>query len=446
MKVVHIPFCFYPDPVGGTEIYVEALAHNLLDLGVESVIAAPSASQEKESQGQTPSLKVRSFAVAAESVELLREMYGTGDPVAAARFGRILDEEQPNLVHLHAFTRGASLLVVREAKRRGLPVVFTYHTPTASCARGTLLRQGREVCEGTLDRRTCVRCALHGLGLNGTRGQLLSMLPPAAGRVIGAARLEGGGWTALRMSELVQLRHNAFRALMREVDSVVALSRWSEELLLRNGVPPEKITRSRHGLTQAVMDTGAVADQQEFDERPLRIAFLGRTDPTKGADTLIQALRLRPRLAVQLDLYGIMQGTSSNGYFDNLKQLAGTDARINFLPAVPAAQVVTLLQKYHLLAVPSRWLETGPLVVFEAFAAGRPVLGSKLGGLGELIEDGRNGLLVEAGDVAAWAEALERLADDRVLLKHMQANVRPPRQMSDVAVEMKTLYHQLVRN
>jgi glycosyltransferase involved in cell wall biosynthesis len=444
MKVVHVPFCFYPDPVGGTEIYVEALARSLKPLGVESVIAAPSSGDEGQPH-QSHSLRVRRFAVAPESRDILREVYGAGDPLAAARFGRVLDEERPDVVHMHAFTRGASLRVLREAKRRRLPVVFTYHTPTVSCQRGTLLRYGREVCDGALDRRVCARCTLQGLGLNGTRGRMLSALPPAVGRVLGAARLEGNVWTALRMSELTRLRHEAFRELMREADGVVALCRWGTELLLRNGVPAEKIVLSRHGLAPPGTHPAPADGSLDFDRQPLRVAFLGRTDPTKGPDTLIRALRSRPRLKVQLDLYGIVQGAAGHGYFDELKQLAAGDARINFLPAAPADEVVALLGKYHLLAVPSRWLETGPLVVLEAFAAGRPVLGSRLGGLAELIRDGQDGLLVEAGNVPAWAEAFERLAGDRGLLKRLQSQVNPPRRMSEVAAEMRSLYRRLLR-
>ena len=57
------------------------------------------------------------------------------------------------------------------------------------------------------------------------------------------------------------------------------------------------------------------------------------------------------------------------------------------------------LSRIDVLAVPSQWLETGPLVVLEAFAAGTPVIGSDLGGIRELVSDGRDGLLVPHDDV-----------------------------------------------
>jgi len=53
---------------------------------------------------------------------MLRELYGEGDPEASAAFGRILKASRPNVVHIHAFTRAVSILLVRVAKQHGLPV------------------------------------------------------------------------------------------------------------------------------------------------------------------------------------------------------------------------------------------------------------------------------------------------------------------------------------
>src|ERR1700687_1531550 len=128
VKLAHVPFTFAPDPIGGTEIYVEALARNLTSWGIDSVILAPS-SNGKSQRYDYNGLCVRRYRIAPSSDKMLRELYGAGDPAAAAEFGQILDEERPDAVHLHAFSRGVSLLMVRAAKRRGIPVFFTYHTP-----------------------------------------------------------------------------------------------------------------------------------------------------------------------------------------------------------------------------------------------------------------------------------------------------------------------------
>jgi glycosyltransferase involved in cell wall biosynthesis len=104
-----------------------------------------------------------------------------------------------------------------------------------------------------------------------------------------------------------------------------------------------------------------------------------------------------------------------------------------------------LLRKYDLLAVPSTGLETGPLAVLEAFAAGVPVLGSRLGGIPELVRDGIDGVLVSPDDPTAWATALRQLATEPGLLSRLRAGIRPPRTMKNVAEDMLEIYSRVSR-
>ncbi len=441
MKVLHVPFGFYPDPVGGTEVYVMSLAQHLRDCDVRAVIAAPA---EQEAAYLHAGVPVRRFAM-ARTIRDVQELYGAGDPMAARAFGRILHDERPHVVHFHSFTRGVSVRLLHEAKCRGIPTVFTYHTPTVSCQRGTLMRWGTTVCDGRLDRALCVSCTLHGLGLNTMSSRALGSFPTSIGRLIGAAGLSGGLWTALRMTELMQMRHAAFRALMGEVNHVIALCQWTKELLLRNGVPEAKITVSHHGLPQALAGCGQEEESLPLTQGPLRIAYLGRLDPTKGPDILIRALRVLPELSVEFHIYGIVQNAAGATYLQQLKALTAGDPRIRFFPAVASNSIVSLLRGYHLLAVPSRWLETGPLVILEAFAAGIPVIGSYLGGIAELVEHGVNGLLVEPDAIGGWCQALRQLTEDRALLMRLRTGIHPPRGMVEVAEEMVALYRSILK-
>jgi glycosyltransferase involved in cell wall biosynthesis len=438
VKVLHVPFAYPPDPVGGTEVYVAGLARALGARGIESVVAAPGPPLRYVHDG----LPVVRFETTTGRVDPAL-LQGDGDPVAAAAFGRLLDRERPDVVHLHALTSGVSLRGAREARRRGLPVAFTYHTPTVTCVRGTLLREGTEVCDGALDGPRCARCALDGLGVPRWLARPLGAVPVGVGRALGAAGLAGGAFTAARMSALVAERHRAVRAFLGEVDRVVALCRWTADLLDRLGVPRARVVVSPHGLGEAApARPRPVAARPAGD--PLRVAFLGRLDPTKGADLLVDALRALPGAPVVLDLHGVAQGPAGARYRSELRRRAAGDGRVRFREAVEPRAVVDLLRDADVLAVPSRWLETGPLVVLEAFAAGTPVLGAALGGIAELVRDGVDGLLVPAGDRDAWRAALARLAADRDLVATLRAGVRPPRPMTAVAAEMAALYGGLL--
>jgi glycosyltransferase involved in cell wall biosynthesis len=94
--------------------------------------------------------------------------------------------------------------------------------------------------------------------------------------------------------------------------------------------------------------------------------------------------------------------------------------------------------------VPSRYMETGPIVVQEARALGIPVMGADLGGISERVEDGVDGWLLPFDDPEPWADAIREAATDRAKLARLSANMRRKRSQDDVASEMATLYRQIL--
>jgi glycosyltransferase involved in cell wall biosynthesis len=425
--------------MGGTEVYVEALGRHLAQQGVLSVIAAPALSNQSYEYNHLP---VRRFAISPE-IRHLADLYGSGDRQGALEFAKLLDAEQPDLVHLHAFTRGVSLRLVRAAKARGLPVVFTYHTPTVSCTRGTLLRWGEEICDGEIDVATCTACTLQAQGAPKGLAKALAQLPPPLTQPLAHTPLKGKLWTALQMRAMVQCRSKVFQEFMAEVDHVIAVCDWVKRVLILNQVPEAKITLIRQGLCHDPPARVATPAPVETPDRPLRLIFLGRLDPTKGLDVLLAALGTDRELKVTLDVYGVLQGDGQDGYQQRLQALIKADPRVVLKSPIPADQVVTTLGAYDLLVVPSQWLETGPMVVLEAFAAGVPVLGSRLGGIGELVSDGVDGLLVEASSERAWLELLRVLVSDRQKLVKLKSSVQLPLGMSTVASRTRFVYAQV---
>ncbi len=442
MKVIHVPFCFAPDPIGGTEVYVANLTRDLQGLGVEAMIAAPS---ETSRTYVHDGLRVRRYAVSEKITDVV-QLYGPGDALAATEFAKILDEEMPDLVHLHAFTRGVSLRLVQAAKKRGIRVVFTYHTPTVSCQRGTLLLWGHDFCDGKLDVVRCSGCTLNGLGMYGPLAARMGRLTPVVGRWLGNRGLQGGIWTALRTSELITVRHAVYRKMTEEVDHIVAVCNWVREVILLNDVPAAKVSLSRHGISWTP-DTSTTAPSSASGARDeTRIAFVGRLDSTKGVHVLINALRMIPKLKIKLDIYGVVQSPANAAYQKEMVTLSQGDSRISFLEPIASREVVPRLRQYDFLAIPSQWIETGPLVALEALAAGIPVIGWKLGGINEIVQHGVNGLLIEPDSVVRWAETLRRVAEDAELRAQLKAGVRPPRTSLDVAQEMLALYQSLLES
>ena len=371
----------------------------------------------------------------------LEQLYGAADPEASKRFGVLLDEEAPDLVHQHALTPACSSELMRQAKLRGLPVVFTYHTPAVSCQRGTLMLWGTDPCDGALEVGRCTACTLQGLGAGWVESRLLARVPPVGGRWIGKSGASGGAWTALRMSSLITVRHQELRALFDLVDRFVVLAPWVARVLEINGVPDRKLTMCPHGITQP--STSSV--EPRGDRATLRMAHLGRMDPMKGTALLIDAVRASPGANIALDIYGVVQHSSADALMEEFRRGAEQDQRINFLPAIPHGDVISTLATYDLVAIPSQLMETGPLVALEAFAAGVPVLGSALGGIADKVRDRVDGILVRPfNSVSAWSDALTDCVNDVEQVRRLRRSIQAPRSMTHVAAEMHNLYEQLV--
>jgi glycosyltransferase involved in cell wall biosynthesis len=246
------------------------------------------------------------------------------------------------------------------------------------------------------------------------------------------------------MRAMVQCRTQVFQEFMAEVDHVIAVCDWVKKVLILNQVPEAKISLIRQGLCHEPSELPPVLETFKQTDPPLRLIFLGRLDPTKGVDMVISAIQADSNLNVTLDIYGVLQGDQQDPYQQKLQEQINSDSRLFLNAPIPADQVVVTLQAYDLLVVPSQCLETGPMVVLEAFAAGVPVMGSRLGGIAELVTDGVDGLLVEAGSVSAWTELLRRLCGDRQVLDRLKSSVGQPGSMREVSALMASIYRKII--
>jgi glycosyltransferase involved in cell wall biosynthesis len=129
--------------------------------------------------------------------------------------------------------------------------------------------------------------------------------------------------------------------------------------------------------------------------------FLGRLSPEKGARTVIDAWK---RGMGKLLVVG--EGPEAS----QLRRTA--PEHVEFVGSVPKLEVSHFLREAKALLVPSMWYEAQPRVILEAYAAGVPVIASRIGGLPDLVVEGSSGLLVPPSDPAGWAAAIEQLLDD----------------------------------
>ena len=211
--------------------------------------------------------------------------------------------------------------------------------------------------------------------------------------------------------------------LTRAVDAVICHTEQGRRRLLRQGVPADRLHVVPHGLL------GRRLESEPAPAERLRLLQFGQIKPYKGIDVLLEALGLltpaeRARLEVQIVGKPQQDPTPLRRRATEL----GLDACVSFtFGFVPEARVDALFATTDALLFPYRDIEASG-VLMQAVAAGLPVVASRIGAFAELLEHGREGFLVPAGDALALAGALRRLAAAPAVLTGMRREMRALRE------------------
>lgn len=229
-----------------------------------------------------------------------------------------------------------------------------------------------------------------------------------AGRLTGVRHIVSGIRVAERRS---RKRLWLDRATEWMVERHVCVSRDVAEFSIRDGrLSPEKVIVIPNGVDVDRFASAPPADLAEFGipARSRVILSVGRLDPQKGPDVLLEAFLLLASRYAAAHLLLVGSGPMA----DALQRAAreyGLEQRVHF--AGWRGDVPELMRAASILALPSRW-EGMPNVVLEAMAAGLPVVASRVEGIGDLVRDGETGRLVEPDHPDAVAAALGELLAD----------------------------------
>jgi glycosyltransferase involved in cell wall biosynthesis len=194
--------------------------------------------------------------------------------------------------------------------------------------------------------------------------------------------------------------------LLREAGAVVALTPIERDFLLRRGLRPERVHVIPAGIP---VEAAALAGPVPPPAEPPTVLFLGAATYDKGAVHLMQAMRLLEAEGVEVRL--AIAGTVTSQFQQAIARAPALERlSVAVLGVAPAAEKERLLRECVALAMPSR-VDSFGLVYLEAWAAGRPVIGARAGGVPAVIDHETNGLLVPFGDVPAIAAAIRRLVE-----------------------------------
>ncbi|RPJ47231.1 MAG: glycosyltransferase [Candidatus Latescibacterota bacterium] len=284
--------------------------------------------------------------------------------------GDLVDRHHPDVAHLHNIAHQLSGSVVAALAWRGVPTVQTLHDYKLVCPAYRRFRDGRP----------CDSCHRHRY------------------------------WEAVRhrcvlgrrSASLVAATESSFYAAIGLYEKGIALyhapSLFMKETMVRWGIEASRIVHFPYTIDIAAR-TPAGEDDGTF-------LFLGRLSGEKGLGVLLDAAARVPQARIRI------AGEGPEGEGLEREAAARGLSSIRFEGYLEGDGLARALASCRALLLPSEYDDNSPLVIYEAFAFGKPVIAARRGGMPELVRDGETGILFPAGDGAALADAILALEGD----------------------------------
>lgn len=312
------------------------------------------------------------------------------DPQMRQVVSDLIQQIQPDIVHYHSLLN-FSFRTVEDIAKLGFSSVFTSHNYYPICPRMYLFKEDLSLCNGPeFDAGNCALC-VH-------QPQKQAAL---------SARAETGC--------------EIFRD---SIDRHLAVSNRVRDLYIQNGHPAEKIIvlhQQPESVDWSWNEIGAMRRIEIALNRPLKIGFIGSLLPQKGAHILVGAMQAFTRLHMEAHIFG----AGHEQYISAMRSL-DTKQIVQFHGRYEPEQLPEILRSVDVVVVPSVWEDCAPLVVAEALAARCPVVGSRIGGIPDFIEDGKTGLLFKPNNPMDLAQKLTQFLTNETLLGKMQTAIVKP--------------------
>lgn len=463
MKILLVSHRYPPAHSSGTEVYTANLAEGLVGRGHE--VAVFTAEKDIARPHLSFSTRMHQGIAVHELVNNLhyRDFRATWDhPGIDPVFQEVLRREKPEVVHFHHLLY-LSVGCVEAAAASGARVVFTLHDFWLQCPRfGQRLHADGTICE-TIDFERCGGCLTSFRYSNSPGEQRLAgwiaKLKQRTGLDLATAARRAGDWLraregdeggsepdpahALVLARETELRTTELRKrLGHAVQMFLSPSRFLRDELVRWGVPAERIEHLPTGVDLATLARGARSPRGERT----RVGFVGSLVPVKGVLVLLEAWQLLEpgcRERARLEIIGPEgHDLDFSKWVESGARAAGAELR----GKVEHAEMAGVLRELDLLVVPSLWFENQPLVILEALAARTPLLVSDLGGMVELVEEGKSGWRFPVGDANALADRLQWILEDPSRLDALQVEAQPPPSLGDQVAAVEAIYERLARD
>ncbi len=433
MRILLAVHGYPPTHNGGAERRAERTARALAALGhqvrvfcVEAIVKVPP--QPSWEERDQDNVRVRRLVLHAfDNTTQFRQSYDNSQTADAMK--RLLAEWRPDVVHLFSgYLLTASVL--RVAVEAGVPVVVSLTDYWWICQRINLIRSDGARCDGPTPVG-CARCHAEETRRFRLPAQKFPRVADRFWRAVARVPM-----LANQVGVPAQItRAETLMRCLGLVQAIISPSQFLANQYIVRGAPSERMRVWRQGVQ---------LDRCELRKSSprLRVGYIGQIKRHKGVDLILEAWAYlqgdHPR---ELRLYGSAAG--EYGYAQQLREQMHGLANVEWKGEFHGAQVWQVLADLDVLVVPSRWVENSPNTILEAQAVGVPVIGSNLGGVAELVQHERNGLVFQVDDARDLARQLQRLLDEPALLSRLRNADTAFRTFDQEVCQLVELYAEL---
>lgn len=356
---------------GGTERYLFDLCQGLQSEGSEIFHFSMKDCRNFESQWQKYFVENVDYGSALEKDWLTKIKIACGSIYsfeAKKKIESLIEQFKPDIAHIHNIYHQISPSILHVFQKRSIPVVMTLHDYKLVCPNYSLF------CRGHLCEKCRVRRYYYCFFKKCLKDSFLVSL-------LGA----------------LEAYYHDFLKIYKKVDLFIAPSEFMYQKIRESGIERKKI-----------LYLPCAIDLSQFFPKyaPGKyILYVGRLSPEKGIGTFIASLKHLPMIPVKL----LGDGPQRK----QIKQIVLNHglSQVEFLGYRPKEDICQIMRDALCVVVPSEWYEPAGLVIYEAFASGKCVIASRIGGIPELVEDGVNGLLFEAGNARELVKKIEYLIE-----------------------------------
>lgn len=409
LHVLLVAHGFPPTQVAGTELYTLALARELRRRGYEVRVVCPTFEQTKP-VGAFREEEYEGIPVTHLHVPIPKMLDDFHFNQAAGDiFRSYVQRQRIDLVHIQHLI-GFTASALGACKQLHMPSVMTLHDSWFLCQQFHYMLPDGEFCTGPETVDKCVQCML----ARHPGAPIQQHIPQAYFHVAN--------------------RREMLKTAIQQVDRLIVLTEFQRRNLEQYGFLHPNTIVAPIGL-EGLQDV-----RRTPSEGRLRILYLGHVTKRKGLDVLMKAFVRLPQDRVRLDIYGEV---IDRAYLEEEVRLIEAGPNVICHGSYSKADLPRILSGCDLAVIPSR-AEFYPTTVRECLAAHVPVIASSVGGVPEMIEHGRTGLLFRSGDDVDLEKTLRQCLNDPQLLEQFRASGPPVRTMMQDVDQLEHIYGELV--